>query len=248
VNGAALDVRGVSRRITQANGEPLTILDEVSLTVAGGESVAVVGRSGSGKTTLLSLMGLLSVPTSGQVLLWGTVSASLTDRGRARLRSLHLGFVFQSYSLVPHLSAAQNVALPCSYGPTMSRRQIRTRVGEMLDAVGLSELGARYPRHLSGGEQQRVAIARALVRRPGLILADEPTGALDPDTAGTVLRLLSRATADQGCALVLVTHDQDVAALLDRTVRLVAGRVVDLPPDAPAAGSGTVAARLDGVG
>jgi putative ABC transport system ATP-binding protein len=134
--------------------------------------------------------------------------------------------VFQSYSLIPHLTAAQNVALPCSYGPNLAGRSIKGRVRESLGAVGLADLADRYPRHLSGGEQQRVAIARALVRRPSLILADEPTGALDPDTAEVVLDLLTKATVQEGCALVVVTHDEEIANSLHRTVRLVAGRTI----------------------
>jgi ABC-type lipoprotein export system ATPase subunit len=220
-----LEVEDVTRSVVLANGSPLMILSGVSLTVRSGESLAVVGRSGSGKSTLLSIMGLLSAPSSGSVRLWGTDCATLADAARAGLRNERIGFVFQSYSLVPHLTAAQNVALPLDYGVAPSRRAARDRVHSMLDAVGLASLAQRHPRHLSGGEQQRVAIARALVRSPALILADEPTGALDPDTATAVLDVLRSASGAAGCALVVVTHDEEIAATTDRTVRLISGRL-----------------------
>jgi predicted ABC-type transport system involved in lysophospholipase L1 biosynthesis ATPase subunit len=234
-----LELRDVTRSLVQANGVPLTILAGVCLSVDDGESVAVVGRSGSGKSTLLSIMGLLSTPSSGSVRLWGTDCAALPDAARAALRNERIGFVFQSYSLVPHLTAAQNVALPLDYGRAVTLRAARERARTLLDAVGLAGLGHRYPRHLSGGEQQRVAIARALVRSPSLILADEPTGALDPGTATAVLDVLRSVSGARGSALVLVTHDDEIAAGMDRTVRLAAGRVASGPPVADPLSTGT---------
>lgn len=204
----------------------LTLLAGISLTIQAGESVAVMGRSGSGKTTLLSVLGLMLRPNEGQVWLRGHDTSTLSDSARARLRNETLGFVFQGYSLVPHLTAAENVALPLSYGARPGRGE-RARVTAMLDAVGLDGMGKRYPRHLSGGEQQRVAIARALVRRPHVVLADEPTGALDVEAGDQVLRLLRQTASGQGSALVVVTHDLAVASSMSRVVQLTHGSLHD---------------------
>jgi ABC-type lipoprotein export system ATPase subunit len=220
-----LEIRELRHDLILPDGKTLHLLRDVNLHVAQGESVAVVGRSGSGKTTLLSLMGLMSNPTAGTIAVAGTNTTALSDRQRAGLRSEKLGFVFQGYSLVAHLNAEQNVALPCQYGAVLSRRDVRKRVAALLQSVGLEGMGRRYPRHLSGGEQQRVAIARALVRRPRVVLADEPTGALDVDTGEHVLTMLRTATRHHDCGLVVVTHDPSVVATMDRTVSLVAGRL-----------------------
>jgi ABC-type lipoprotein export system ATPase subunit len=204
----------------------LDILKGLDLDIRANDDVAIIGRSGSGKTTLLSIMGLLSRPTDGVVKAFDRNCDKLGDSARARMRLTGIGFVFQSYSLVPHLSAAQNVALPMMYGPAIARSEVRRRVSELLSAVGLADMGGKYPRHLSGGEQQRVAIARALIRRPQLILADEPTGALDTETADRILRLLREVPSRHDCALAVVTHDQFVAQGARRVVELSDGMIV----------------------
>lgn len=218
-----VDVRGLSRGVRLPGGGDLQILHEVDLQISRGESVAIVGQSGSGKSTLLAILGLLSRPAAGAVSILGQDAAKLSDAKRARLRNGHLGFVFQSYSLLKQLNAAKNVELPLQYGDRQSSRQRRRASTAALDAVGLGERRRSMPRHLSGGEQQRVAIARALVRRPDVVLADEPTGALDVATGETVLDVLFDATTDRGATLVLVTHEPAIAARADRTLILDAG-------------------------
>ncbi|WP_425455228.1 ABC transporter ATP-binding protein [Allorhizocola rhizosphaerae] len=197
----------------------------VELAVAEGESVAITGRSGSGKTTLLALLGLLTPVGEGTLAIAGRNVTNLSDRNRALWRNEHIGFVFQSYSLVRHLSAYRNVELPLRYGEGLHYRQRAQRVESALDSVGLRDRARSKPRQLSGGEQQRVAIARALVRHPAVILADEPTGALDVDTASTVLRTLRTACRERRTTLVVVTHDPQVAQGMDRVVRLMDGRL-----------------------
>ncbi|WP_166866654.1 MULTISPECIES: ABC transporter ATP-binding protein [unclassified Salinibacterium] len=219
----ALALRDVTLDLASTRHHSIRLLDHVDLTVERGESVAIVGRSGSGKTSLLAIMGLLSRPHSGSVHIDGTDTARLSDRHRAQLRNDTLGFVFQSYSLAPHLNAYRNVELPLRYGRHARNRRQAAR--DALTSVGLGERLRARPRHLSGGEQQRVAIARALVRRPKLILADEPTGALDVTTAESVLSLLVAQTAAHGAALILVTHDPAVAAHADRVLQLDDGQL-----------------------
>jgi ABC-type lipoprotein export system ATPase subunit len=197
-------------------------VSDVDIAVAEGESVAVMGRSGSGKTTLLSILGLLLPPDSGRVLIGGEDTADLTDRRLSAVRNARLGFVFQNYSLMGHLTAAENVAIPLLQGRT-KRGLIARRVASALEAVGLADRAESKPVHLSGGEQQRVAIARAIVGNPSIVLADEPTGALDGETAAAVLETLRRATSAASAALVVVTHDETVASTTDRVVRLEAG-------------------------
>ena len=172
------------------------------------------------------MLGLLERPDGGSLRLAGADPWALGDRGRAQLRNRALGFVFQTYSLVPHLSAAENVALPMGYGAVTSRRRTREAVGQALEDVGLTHRSRSRPRQLSGGEQQRVAIARALVREPAVVLADEPTGALDTATAERVLDLLLTVTRSRGAALLLVTHDAAVAERADAVLRLHQGRLV----------------------
>lgn len=225
VKGAVLVAEGITREVRHPDGTVLRILGGVDLMVSPGEKVAIMGRSGSGKTTLLAILGLLSMPTSGSVKVLGTDTRKLSDRGRARLRNRQIGFIFQSYSLIRHLNAYQNVELPLRYGRGAGARR-RQRVLDSLSLVGLAGKAKARPKHLSGGEQQRVAIARALIREPSLILADEPTGALDVDTASLVLDALIEACRVRGCALIVVTHDPDVAARMDRTVLLSGGLVV----------------------
>lgn len=214
---------GLRKSVSLPTGERLVLLRGVDLAVHSGQSVAIAGRSGSGKSTLLSVLGLLARPDSGSLAIAGQEASQLNDRGRSRLRHDQIGFVFQNYSLLPHLSAAENVALPLWQWGSVSRADERQRVGEAMDSVGIGHLAKSRPRQLSGGEQQRVAIARALVTRPGLVLADEPTGALDTGTADLVLCALLDAVKLAQAALVLVTHDADVAARADRLLTLDGG-------------------------
>jgi ABC-type lipoprotein export system ATPase subunit len=218
-----INARDLRRSVILPGRDRLAILRGVDLTVHAGDSVAIVGRSGSGKTTLLATLGLLTPVEQGTLELMGQDVTRLGDRRRTRLRNRHIGFVFQSYSLVRHLSARRNVELPLRYGARVGARERRHRVGEALAAVGLVARARSRPRGLSGGEQQRVAIARALVREPAVLLADEPTGALDVDTAAQVLDVLRQSCRERGCALVVVTHDPQVAGLMSRTVQLVDG-------------------------
>lgn len=200
------------------------ILDELALAVRPGELVAVVGESGSGKSTLLNLIAGLDTPDSGQVRVAGQDLSALDDDARTRLRRQKLGFVFQSFHILPHLSAGQNVELPLVLlGVPVAERTARTL--ELLTAVGLRDRGNSLPRELSGGELQRVAVARALVHRPALVLADEPTGNLDPDTAVTVLGLLAGEIRRRSAAGVLVTHSTAAAALADRVLVLEHGQL-----------------------
>lgn len=222
-----IEASGLRRSVSLPGGRQLEILRDVDLTVRAGESVAIVGRSGSGKTTLLATLGLLTPVAGGTLRLAGTDVTKIGDRRRAQLRNARVGFVFQSYSLVRHLSAAGNVGLPLGYGAPVRRARRRRRVGAALTLVGLGDRRRSRPRHFSGGEQQRVAIAQALVREPAIILADEPTGALDIDTAGDVLETLLTACRTRGCALVVVTHDRQVAKMMSRTVVLADGVLQD---------------------
>jgi len=203
----------------------VSVFRNVSLTVAQGEFVAIVGESGVGKSTLLNCMAGLDHWDTGTVVLDGTDIASMDDTERALFRRSRIGFVFQAFHVLPHLDVAQNIGLPLMLLGGNPRAQDRQRVEAMLDAVGLSGLGARLPQQLSGGQLQRVAIARALVHRPRLLLADEPTGNLDPTTAGKVMEALIRQTRDHGASLVLVTHSAAAAQQADRVLHLSADGV-----------------------
>ncbi len=205
-------------------------LDGVSLKIRGGEFLSIVGRSGSGKTTLLDVLGLLLRPTSGSLQVDGMDTARLTDGRRASLRGRQIGFIFQEYNLLPTLSVIENVMLPLRYAKT-SVNNHRGRALRLLEMVGLSDRIRHRPDELSGGEQQRVAIARALVNQPALILADEPTGAVDTQTAQGLIRLLRELNRKQEVTVIIVTHDVEVAAQTDRVIRLKDGRVF---PDEPA--------------
>jgi ABC-type lipoprotein export system ATPase subunit len=218
-----LSAEGLTKSVGLPGGEPLQILRGVSLRLRRGEFIAVVGRSGSGKSTMLALLGLLAKPDGGGMQIAGRDTARLSDAARSHLRNAHLGFVFQNYSLLPHLTAAQNVALPFMQGTPMPARRMRARVADCLRSVGLQNRGDARPRQLSGGEQQRVAVARALAREPSVVLADEPTGSLDETTAVHVLDVLIGEVRRRGTALVLVTHDRDVAARADRVLHLLEG-------------------------
>ncbi|OLB66622.1 MAG: ABC transporter ATP-binding protein [Actinobacteria bacterium 13_2_20CM_2_72_6] len=213
---------GITRTL-RGQEQPRTILAGVDLTVHSGESVAVLGRSGSGKSTLLSLIGLFDRADGGRYELHGRDITRLPERKAAALRSAEFGFVFQRFFLLKHLTAAQNVAMALVNGQGwLPRRRRRASVLAALDQVGIAHLAKHKPPRLSGGEQQRVAIARALVRQPTLLLADEPTGALDTETGNLVIDVLQAAT-ERGCGLILVTHDGDHAARMSRTLRLSDG-------------------------
>ncbi len=200
-------------------------VDGVSLRIDSGEFVSIVGRSGSGKTTLLDLMGLLLRPSSGTVWLGGVDTAHLGERRRADLRGRRIGFIFQEYNLLPSLSALENVTLPLRY-VTGSGRDGRRRALRLLELVGLADRAHVRPLELSGGEQQRVAIARALVMNPAVVLADEPTGAVDTETSEQILVLMRTLNTEEGVTFVIVTHDLELAARTDRMIRLRDGRVV----------------------
>jgi putative ABC transport system ATP-binding protein len=218
-------IRAQSLSKTVRSGDaPLTILDAVTFDVAARETVAIVGASGSGKTTLLGLLAGLDDPTSGDVMLDGIPLSSLDQDGCAALRQRLLGFVFQSFQLLPALTALENVMLPLELA---GARDARARATEMLARVGLGARLNHYPRVLSGGEQQRVALARAFVVRPQVLLADEPTGSLDFATGETVMQLMFDLNREVGTTLVLVTHDTAIAARCDRQLHIEAGRLVD---------------------
>ena len=223
-----IEMSGISREVRLPDESVLPILTGVDLSVAPGEHVSIVGRSGSGKSTLLNLLGLLDTPTSGTYLLDGEPTDALRARRRSRLRGEVFGFVFQQFNLLPRRTAAENVAAPLLYARGREYLTRRHTAREMLDRVGLGARADQVPERLSGGEQQRVAIARALVRSPRVVLADEPTGALDVETGVQVMALLARATAENGAALVTITHDLSVAALASRQYRLDRGRLSPL--------------------
>jgi putative ABC transport system ATP-binding protein len=216
-----LELRQLTKRLPSGE-RTLTILDRVDLVFEVGEFVAVLGPSGSGKSTLLGLAAGLDHPSEGQVLLDGEAIEALSEDALARLRRAKLGFVFQSFQLLPNLTAEENVRLPLEL---LGRKGAGERARELLAAVGLGARGHHYPSQLSGGEQQRVALARAFSTEPSLLLADEPTGNLDSATGATVLELLTALRAKSGATLVLVTHDPAVAALADRRIYLRDGKI-----------------------
>ena len=203
---------------------PLQVLDQVSLTIAAGECVAIVGRSGSGKSTLLHMLGGLDTPSQGEVWLNGEPLAKASERQLAQWRNQYLGFVYQFHHLLPEFTALENVAMPLLLA-NHGRKQAKQRAAEVLDWVGLTERLQHKPAALSGGERQRTAIARALIQQPRCVLADEPTGNLDPETAQSVFELLLRLNREQGMALVVVTHDLALAQQMDRVVEIRQGQV-----------------------
>jgi len=222
MNAALIALERVSRVYRMGEVE-VPALDDVSLEIATGEFVAIVGPSGSGKSTMMNILGCLDRPTHGAYHLAGTTVAALDDDALARLRSRTIGFVFQSYNLLPRTSALENVATPLLYqGVGRGERMRRARTA--LERLGLGDRVTHEPSELSGGQQQRVAIARALVTEPALVLADEPTGNLDSHAGADVMAVL-RDLHDQGRTVVLITHDADVAASADRQIHLRDGRV-----------------------
>ncbi len=214
---------GLCKRVETANGV-LDILVDVQLKIHAAESVAIVGVSGSGKSTLLGLLAGLDLPSSGEVHLDGNNLLALDEDGRAEVRSRLVGFVFQSFQLLPGLTALENVMLPLELA---GRADARDRATQLLTRVGLDQRLTHYPKQLSGGEQQRVALARAFAIQPSILFADEPTGNLDSATGKLIIDLLFELNAEQGTTLVLVTHDEHLASRCDRMIRLDAGRVVD---------------------
>jgi len=208
--------------VADASGE-LTILHQVDFTVQPAETLALVGASGSGKSTLLGLLAGLDTPSTGKVLLDGTDIFALDEDGRAAFRKARLGFVFQSFQLLPHLNALENVMLPLELRGDPAARE---KAEAMLGRVGLASRLRHYPKYLSGGEQQRVALARAFVTEPPLLFADEPTGSLDAATGEAVIQLMFELNRERGSTLVLVTHDPAMAARCGRTLTIAAGRLV----------------------
>ena len=219
---ALVQVDQITKRVRDATGE-LTILHDISFELTARESAAIVGASGSGKSTLLAILAGLDVPSSGTVTLRGQDLFVLNEDERAAVRARELGFVFQSFQLLPNLTALENVMLPLEL---RGARDAREQAAAMLDRVGLGERLGHYPRVLSGGEQQRVALARAFVQRPALLLADEPTGSLDFATGASVMELMFELNREAGTTLVLVTHDREIAARCERQLRIEAGRLV----------------------
>lgn len=220
---AALEVRNLTRKYRQGQANEVQALDGVSLSVQPGEFISVVGRSGSGKTTLLHCVGLLLRPTSGQVIIDGIDTTSLSDTQRADFRGRRIGLVLQDLNLLPTLTVLQNVMLPMRYAPF--GRGARKRARELLDMVGLPDHLGYRPDRLSAGQAQRVAIARALMRAPSLVLADEPTGEVDNETSDQLLYLMQQLNRTTGVTFVIATHDPEVAACTDRMVRVRDGQV-----------------------
>lgn len=214
-------MRGLGKRVADAGGT-LAILDDIDFTVPAGTALAITGSSGSGKSTLLGLLAGLDVPSTGSVTLAGRDLFALDEDGRARLRAHHVGFVFQSFQLLPNLTALENVMLPLELAGLPAGDAARG----MLERVGLGDRLHHYPRTLSGGEQQRVSLARAFVVKPDLLFADEPTGSLDAATGERVIDLIFELHREHGATLVLVTHDAGLAARCERQLVLAAGKVV----------------------
>jgi putative ABC transport system ATP-binding protein len=217
----ALEAENLSKIVPSPEGM-LTILDQVSLQVSHGERIAIIGASGAGKSTLLGLLAGLDLPTSGKVWLGGHELTALDEDGRAALRANEVGFVFQSFHLIPSLTALENVMLPLELA---GHDQALQAAMQALQNVGLGERAGHYPRQLSGGEKQRVAIARAYVVQPTVLFADEPTGNLDFQTGETVIDILFRMNREYGTTLVLVSHDRDLAQRCDRIIQMEAGEI-----------------------
>jgi putative ABC transport system ATP-binding protein len=218
-DSVVLEARNVSKTVTSPEG-PLTILADVSLSVRAGETLAIVGASGAGKSTLLALLAGLDSPSTGRVFIAGIDLTELDEDGRAAIRGRHVGFVFQSFHLIPSLTAIENVMLPLEL---VNRTDARAAAAQALQQVGLTPRRAHYPKQLSGGEQQRVAIARAFVTHPAVLFADEPTGNLDTHTGQKITDLLFDLNRSTGSTLILVTHDRTLAGRCGRVLELDAG-------------------------
>ena len=222
IEAIVLEAEALTKQVSSPEGS-LTIVDDVALQIRAGESVAIVGASGAGKSTLLALLAGLDTPTSGRVILAGSDLTQLDEDGRARLRAERVGFVFQSFHLVPALTALENVMRPLELA---GRRDARPAALEALGRVGLQDRTGHYPRQLSGGEQQRVALARACVTRPAVLFADEPTGNLDTATGDRITQLLFDLNAQSQTTVVLVTHDRQLASRCGRVLVMESGRLV----------------------
>ena len=224
----ALALKNVTRAFTQGEGA-LEVLKGADLTINEGEIVALVGASGTGKSTLLHIAGLLEPPDDGEVMIAGENASDLSDEKRTELRLSHLGFVYQFHHLLPEFSAAENILLP-QMVKGVARAPGLERAKDLLASMGLSDRADNRPGQLSGGEQQRVAIARALANAPKLLLADEPTGNLDPGTAASVFDQLMKLVRDEKLAALIATHNPELAKRMDRTVTLVDGKVEEVQP------------------
>ncbi|HYO09841.1 MAG TPA: ABC transporter ATP-binding protein [Tepidisphaeraceae bacterium] len=238
MNEAIIETRGLTRRF-RSGAKTITVLSDVTLSIARGEFVAVMGRSGSGKSTLLALLAGLDRPSEGSVSFDGEAIEAMSEDMLALLRRRKVGFVFQSFQLLGNFTALENVMLPVEL---LGGKDARGRAGALLERVGLAGRGHHYPSQLSGGEQQRVALARAFASDPAVLMADEPTGNLDGENGKIVLDMMLQLRRDHGTTLVLVTHDPGLAHLSDRVIRLRDGRVVD---EADAAGAAPGSAPAD---
>jgi lipoprotein-releasing system ATP-binding protein len=225
-DASPLILSGIRHAYSEGKGQRLEILKGVDLTVASGEIVALVGASGTGKSTLLHIAGLLEQPTAGEVVVLGTPCAKLPDAERTRIRRERMGFVYQFHHLLPEFSALENIVLPQMIA-AKSKREASVRALEMLDLVGLKARAKHRPAELSGGEQQRVAIARALANSPSVLLADEPTGNLDHQTADSVFQILVKALRTTGKGALIATHNPELAARMDRTVTIDDGVLIN---------------------
>lgn len=226
VNDPVLSLRGIKRTFKQGRTE-LEVLRSIDLTIRPGELVALVGPSGSGKSTLLHIAGLLENPDAGEINICGEDCNGMNDDERTRVRREKLGFVYQYHHLLPEFTALENIIVPQMIAG-LSKQQARQRANELLEYMGLSDRASHRPARLSGGEQQRVAIARALANVPRILLADEPTGNLDPDTAGEIFKLIVSIARGAGLAALIATHNADLAASMDRIVRLEHGELIEV--------------------
>lgn len=217
-----VEAKSLNKTVTTFEGA-LRILNQVSLTVMAGESLAIVGASGSGKSTLLGILAGLDLPSDGEVILNGHILTALDEEGRAKVRAENIGFIFQSFQLLPGLTAVENVVLPLELHGV---KQARNLAVDFLNRVGLGQRLHHYPQQLSGGEQQRVAIARAFASQPRILFADEPTGNLDSTTGARIIDLLFELNREQGTTLILITHEDRLAARCQRRIELASGEII----------------------
>ena len=229
--GPAIELQRLSKTYREGDSER-TVLRDVSVAINPGEIVVLLGRSGSGKSTLLNLIAGIDRPTSGRVLVAGTDLTALDEQARTRFRRRHIGFVFQFFNLIPLLTVEENLLLPLALNDRADAAGV-ARARALLDRVGLAGRGGSFPERLSGGEQQRVAIARALIHEPALILADEPTGNLDAETAAGVLDLLDTLARESGTTVVMATHSREVVGVADRIFALLLGELVEQSASSP---------------